>query len=241
MTLNAPRSILPKLDESLLSGLPPFSKLSLTQISTIIEQASCRRHNAGSTVFQEGEIADRFFLLLDGVVRVIRLTKEGEQVISLHIPSGQLFGIAKALGRASYPATAVAATDLLCLSWPMSLWDNFVANYDGFASETYKTVGARLGEMNDRIMEMATQHVEQRIANVILRLINQTGRKTEGGIEIDFPITRQDISEMAGTTLYTVSRLLSSWEKQGLIESGRKRIIVRDAHKIVLISGGAMS
>jgi CRP-like cAMP-binding protein len=82
-------------------------------------------------------------------------------------------------------------------------------------------------------MEMATLHVEQRVANALLRLINQTGKKIEGGIEIDFPITRQNISEMTGTTLHTVSRLLSAWQKQGIVESQRKRIMVCDAHRLV--------
>jgi CRP-like cAMP-binding protein len=59
----------------------------------------------------------------------------------------------------------------------------------------------------------------------------------DGGIEIDFPISRQDISEMTGTTLHTVSRMMSAWEKQGFVESGRKRITVRDPYQIVILSG----
>jgi CRP-like cAMP-binding protein len=71
-----------------------------------------------------------------------------------------------------------------------------------------------------------------------LRLINQTGRKVEGGIEIDFPITRQDLSELTATTLHTVSRVLSGWEKRGLVESKRKRIKVCDPHALVLLGQG---
>jgi len=85
-------------------------------------------------------------------------------------------------------------------------------------------------------MEMATQQVEQRIANALLRLINQTGRKVAAGIEIDFPITRQDLSEMTGSTLHTVSRTLSAWEKQGMVASGRKRITVCEPHQLVLLA-----
>ncbi len=225
------------LDARLLNGVPPFSKLDPTQIRTILDLASSRRYAAGVSVFEEGHDADRFYLLLDGYIRVVRITADGEQVIALHIPSGQLFGIAKALGRDTYPATAIAATDSIALSWPTRLWDSFVAQYDGFATETYQTVGTRIGEMNNRIVEMATQQVEQRIACALLRLINQTGRKVTGGIEIDFPITRQDISEMTGTTLHTVSRMMSAWEKQGFVESRRKRITVRDPHQIVILSG----
>lgn len=240
MTENAPRKPLSRLDESLLTHMPPFSRLERRQIREILDQASSRRYDAGVAVFDEGAPAERFFMLLDGYIRVVRVTATGEQVIALHIPAGQLFGIAQAIGRDTYPATAVTAAESIALSWPMRLWDEFVRGYEGFATETYKTVGQRIGEMNTRIVEMATQQVEQRVANALLRLINQTGRKVPEGIEIDFPITRQDLSELTGTTLHTVSRLLSGWEKQGLVKSGRKRIVVCDAHQLVVISGAQL-
>ncbi len=63
-------------------------------------------------------------------------------------------------------------------------------------------------------------------------LPSRPGRKVEHGVEIDFPISRQDIAEMTGTTLHTVSRILSAWEQQGLVESGRQRIVLRDPHKL---------
>lgn len=234
----ASRKIFPRLDESLLSHLPPFSRLERREIRTILDQSTSRRYDEGVAIFEEGAEAERFFMLLDGYVRAIRITQTGEQVTALHIPAGQLLGIAKALGRDRYPATAVTATEAIVLSWPMRLWDVFVSEYDGFATETYKTVGTRLEEINNRLVEVATQQVEQRVANAVLRLINQTGRKVEGGIEIDFPITRQDLSEMTATTLHTVSRLLSGWEKQGLVQSKRKRITVLDPHALVVLSQG---
>ena len=226
----------PRLDESLLSHLPPFSKLDKRQIRTILDHATARRYDAGISIFDEGAPAGRFYMLLDGYVRVVRITPTGDQVTALHIPAGQLLGIAKAIGKETYPATAVTAVEAIALSWPMHLWDLFVADSDGFATETYKTIGTRMGEMNNRIVEMAPQQVEQRVANALLRLINQTGRKVANGIEIDFPITRQDLSELTATTLHTVSRLLSAWEKQGLVQSKRKRITVVDPHALVVLS-----
>lgn len=224
-----------KLDESLLLPLPPFCKLGRAQIRTILDQATSRRFETGAPVFHEGAAPERFFLLLDGTIRVIKTTPDGDQVTSIHIPAGQLFGIAKALGRTTYPATAVAASEVVALSWPTSLWETFVSEYAGFATETYKTVGDRLGELNTRIAEMSTQHVEQRIARALLRLINQSGRQVEQGIEINFPITRKDVSEMTGTTLQTVSRLLSSWEKNGIVTSRRKKIIICDPHRLTVL------
>lgn len=232
------RKTMPRLDESLLTHLPPFSRLETRQIRGILDQASSRRYDEGVAIFEEGHAAERFYMLLDGYVRVIRITPNGEQITALHIPAGQLLGMARAIGRDTYPATAMTASESLVLSWPMHLWDTFITDYDGFATETYKTVGQRLGEVHNRVMEMATQQVEQRVANALLRLINQTGRKVENGIEIDFPITRQDLSELTATTLHTVSRVLSGWEKRGLVESKRKRITVRDPHALMVLSQG---
>ncbi len=227
-----------KLDESLLAPIPPFRRLDRMQIREILDEAVSRRFDAGVAIFDEGSDAERFYLLLDGTIRVIRTTPAGEQVIVLNIGSGQLFGIAPALGRTTYPATAVTADECLTLSWPASSWPRFVERYDGFASESYRTVGQRVGEMNTRIVELATQHVEQRVANALLRMVNQSGKKVEIGIEIDFPLTRQNISDMTGTTLHTVSRLLSAWEKNGIVASGRKRVVVTDPHRLVLLGSG---
>lgn len=226
-----------RLDESLLLPLPPFSQLAKADVRAILDRATCRNYDEGMSIFVEGDRAERFYLLLDGTIRVVRITPDGEQVTSLHIPAGQLFGIAPALGRTTYPATAVAASQTLVLSWPATLWPGFVADYPGFATETYKTVGARVAEMNARIVEMSTQHVEQRVARALLRLVNQSGRRTPEGIEINFPITRQDVSEMTGTTLHTVSRLLSAWERDGLVNSKRKQITIVDPHRLVVMGG----
>lgn len=227
------------LDESLLTQVPPFSKLGTEQIREILDHSVSRRYDAGVAVFNEGDDADRFYMLLDGYIRVVRNSDQGERVIVLHIPSGELFGIAKAFGRERYPATAVTVTESIALSWPTHFWMDFVAKYDGFSTETHKVIGHRLEEMSTHIVELATQQVQQRIANALLRLINQSGRKTAHGIEIDFPITRQDLSDMTGATLHTVSRTLSGWEKQGFIESQRKHITVCDPHQLVILSGAA--
>ncbi|KIC10771.1 Crp/Fnr family transcriptional regulator [Leisingera sp. ANG-M1] len=228
---------MPKLDESLLTGLPPFSLLSRVQIREILDQALPKRYDEGSEIFREGHDADRFHLLLDGHIRVVKTTLEGEQIIALHISPGQLFGIAPALNRDTYPATAVAASEVLALSWPVRLWAEFTAKYQGFATESYKTLGARLGEMQTRIAELATQAVEQRVAAALLRMTQQSGRPVAEGIEIAFPVTRRNISEMTGTTLHTVSRLLSAWEKDGIVHSTRKHIVVTDVQRLEALTG----
>lgn len=229
------------LDPSLLSGLPPFSRLSTDQIREVLDRATPHRWEEGRDVFRAGDEADRFFLLLDGAIRVVRTTADGEQVVPLHIPAGQLFGIAPAFGLEAYPATAVAVVECVTLSWPSRTWTEFVDQYDGFASETWRTIGGRMQELHVRIEELATRAVEQRVASVLLQILRQSGRKVEEGIEIPFPITRATIAEMTGTTLHTVSRLLSAWEKQGIVLSTRKHVTITDPHKLVIIGGSGQS
>ena len=92
--------------------------------------------------------------------------------------------------------------------------------------------------MQNRVVEMSTEQVERRVARALLRLVNQTGRKTREGILIDFPISRQDIAEMTGTTLHTVSRLLSAWEASGIVRSGRQKVTVVEPHRLFLLAEG---
>lgn len=230
-----------KIDESLLVDIPPFRRLERSQIRELLNLAVPKRYDEGTPVFLEGMHADRFYLLLDGYIRVTKTSPAGDHMIAMHIAPGQLFGIAPAFGRDTYPATATTAAESLALSWPVRLWADFVAKYDGFASETYKVIGERMGDLQAQLMELATQAVEQRLASALLRMVNQSGNKVENGIEIGFPITRQNISDMTGTTLHTVSRLLSAWQKQGIVESTRRHIIVTAPHQLVLLSGAAGS
>lgn len=101
------------LDRSLIAGLPPFSGLSRTDLDVILEKARPLRVAAGQAVFEQDAEAHSFFLLLDGHVRVVKTTADGQQVIMRYISAGQLIGIATALGRTTYPATAIAAVDSL--------------------------------------------------------------------------------------------------------------------------------
>jgi CRP-like cAMP-binding protein len=100
------------------------------------------------------------------------------------------------------------------------------------------TIGQRLQEAQTRIREMATEEVERRVAHAVLRLIEQAGKQEGSGIRIDFLISRQDIAEMTGTTLHTVSRILSAWEAKGLVKGGRQKLLVRDAAGLQMLAEG---
>lgn len=227
-----------RLDRSLIAGLPLFQGLSTEDLDRFVGRARSQRIAKGQAIFEQDGDAHAFFLLLDGHVRVVKSTPEGQDVIVRYISPGELLGIAQALGRTTYPASAIAAVDCVVLAWPGALWSEFAASFPAFGANTYKTVGSRLQDAHTRVVEMATEQVDRRVAHALLKLVAQSGRKTGEGLLIDFPISRQDIAEMTGTTLHTVSRLLTAWEEKGVVHSGRQKVTITDAERLLRIAEG---
>ncbi len=224
------------LDAQLIAGFPVFEGFSPEDLAQVLAEARSVRFTKGAMIFDQGAQADSFFLLLHGRVRAYRLTPDGQQIVVRFVGPGELFGIAMAIGSSIYPANAAAVVDSVAIAWPVSAWKKLVAQFPALALNTMHTIGARLQEATTRMTEMATEEVTRRVAHTLLRLAQQAGRKTAGGVLIDFPITRQDIAEMSSTTLHTVSRILSAWEQEGLVERGRQRVLIRDPHRIHLIA-----
>jgi CRP-like cAMP-binding protein len=216
------------MDRSVLRGIPLFAEMSEAQLDRLTAQASARRLPQGESVFEQGDPANFFYLLLHGRLKVTQVTSDGQQIIVRVVHPGDLFGFTRALNRPDYPGTATAAVDSLVAAWPTESWDSFVEENPHLAMNAIRTIGQRLDEAHTRIREMSTQEVERRVAHTVLRLVDQAGRSDPGGTSVDFPISRRDIAEMTGTTLHTVSRILSAWETQGLVEGGRQKLMVRD-------------
>jgi CRP/FNR family transcriptional regulator, nitrogen oxide reductase regulator len=220
------------VDRSLVANLAMFAGLNPGEQDELLGEARSIRYPKGTAVFEQGAEGDRFFVLLHGHLRVEKTTPQGQQTVVRYVSAGELFGVAQAMNLSHYPATAVAAVDSIALAWPSSSWQRLIAKYPSLASSALQTVGSRLQDTQAQMIEISNEQVEQRIAHALLRLAKQAGRKVESGVEIDFPISRQDVAEMTGTTLHTVSRILSAWESQGLVEGGRQRIVLRDPQRL---------
>ena len=192
-------------------------------------------------MFEQSSEAGNFFLVLDGRLKVVKVTPDGDQVLMRFVVHGEICGMAAALGRTTYPATAMAASDCLVLSWPSELWPSLVARVPALSARAMRALGQRLEEAHTRITELSTEEVQRRLAHALTRLAGQAGRKVEQGILIDFAITRQDLAEMIGATLHTVSRIMSGWEARRLLESNRQHLLLRDPHKLLMIAEGSMA
>jgi len=226
------------LDRSVVANVPLFAGFRAEDLDEILREARSVRYPKDSSVFEQGAEAHAFYVLLHGHLRVEKTTPQGQQIVVRYVSAGELFGVAQAMALTHYPATAVAAVDSVALSWPSSSWSRLTGKFPSLAAGALQTVGNRLQDTQARVIEMSHEQVEQRVAHALLRLAKQAGRKIERGVEIDFPISRQDIAEMTGTTLHTVSRILSAWEQQGLVEGGRQRIVLRDPHKLFGLAEG---
>ncbi len=226
------------IDRTVVAAFPLFAGLTSADLDEMLHEARSTHHPKNTSVFEQGGPADAFFVLVHGHVRAAKTTPDGQQIVVRYVSPGEIFGVAQAIALARYPATATAVVDSVVLAWPSASWPRFVSRHPTLATSVLQTVGARLQDAHTRVMEMTTEQVERRVAHALLRLAKQSGRKTDKGIEIDFPITRQDVAEMTGTTLHTVSRILSAWEQQGLVSGGRQRIALLDPHKLFGIAEG---
>ncbi len=225
-----------RFDRAMIRSFDLFKTMSEAELESAIRSAQMRRIRQGQPVFRQGDAALYFYFLLWGRLKVIQLTGDGQQIVVRIVHPGELFGVAKALRRPDYPGTAIAIVESLALAWSSVLWDDMTQRHPSLTMSALHTVGRHLQELHARIRELSTQDVERRIAHALFRLITQAGRRTEDGILIDFPITRQDIAEMTATTVPTVSRILSTWSERGLVESGRMRILVREPHKLLTLT-----
>jgi len=226
------------IDRSLVRALPLFANMQDAELDRLLARATMRRVPMGEAVYEQGQKATQFFLLLHGRLKVTQVTPEGQQIIVRVVHPGDLFGFAQALQRNDYPGTPIAAAESLVICWPNEVWGSFVEQNPHLAVNAMRTIGQRLQEAHTRIREMSTQEVERRVAHAVLRLIEQAGKREPDGVRIDFPLTRQDVAEMTGTTLHTVSRLFSAWESQGIVKGGRQKLLVRDAERLQALADG---
>ena len=226
------------LDRSLVRALPLFARMTDEELDRLLARAVIRRVPVGEAVFEQGQKANQFFLLLHGRLKVTQVTNDGQQIIVRVVHPGDLFGFAQALQRDDYPGTPVAAAESIVICWPNEVWHSVVAQNPNLAVNAMQSIGQRLQEAHTRIREMSTEEVERRVAHAVLRLIDQAGRQEPEGVRIDFPLTRQDVAEMTGTTLHTVSRLFSAWESQGIVKGGRQKLLVRDRARLKALAEG---
>lgn len=213
-----------------------FRHLPAECLAEVAQRLRPRRVKGGEFIFLAGTPASQICLLAEGRVKVIRETEDGREVILRMIPPGEIFGGAGTWGEPVYPASAVALGEGVVLQMPVRDFTVLLGDYPDLALAVIRELGLRLREAEARISELQTERAERRIARALLRLARKTGVRTEAGVEIGLRLSRQDLAELAGTTLSTASRTLSAWDRAGLIIAGRERVVIVQPHLLVALA-----
>jgi CRP-like cAMP-binding protein len=213
-----------------------FQGLDASELRAVAQAARSRRVRDRAYFFHQGDPAAVLYVLVEGRVKFTQLTPEGHQVLVRVIGPGETFGAVAALGDAFHPATGQATGPCVALAWDGEVIMGLMERFPRLALNALRFLAGRLHEFQDRYRELATERVERRVAHALLRLSRQIGRQVEGGVLIDLTLSRQDVAEMTGTTLFTVSRILSGWEGLGIIEGGRERILIRKPDALLSIA-----
>jgi CRP/FNR family transcriptional regulator, nitrogen oxide reductase regulator len=187
--------------------------------------------------FMQGDPATHAYVLLSGRVKMLQITPNGQQITLRIMTPGQTYGgIALLNPSDGYPATAQAVENSTAMAWNTAQLRELAGKEPSISFNTMQLMHGYITELQERQQALVSERVEQRIARVLLKLASQSGRKVEEGVLIDMPLTRQDVAEMSGTTLFTVSRTLNEWERNGLLKIGREKVIIREPHGLVRIA-----
>jgi len=229
-----------QINSSDLRRVSVFREATDTDLELFLSNSILRTVEDGEFFFLQGDAAIYFYVLVSGRAKLIQANPAGQQVNLRTINEWQMFGAIGAVrNEAAYPATAQALEPSVALA----IESNFL--HEALKTRPYLNFGLMrlmtgyIQEMQERYRELATERVECRIALAVLRLAAQIGERVgEDETMVELPLSRQDVAEASGTTIFTVSRVLSDWERRGLVETGRERVLIRSPHGLVQISEG---
>ena len=199
-----------------------FAGLSPPGLELVQATARVRRLGKETRIFNQGDLADRAYTVVEGGVRISQTGSGGGQVIIRLIGPGETFGTTALFTGRQYPADADALADSIVASWNDLL--GLMNRNPQIAMNVIRVIGTRLKDVQERVRELSTQRVEQRVARAVLRLARQAGHSTVDGTAIEFPLRRKDVADISGTTLHTASRILPAWA--GLLVSQNQRLTI---------------
>lgn len=203
---------------TLFQGISPSGQDRITR-SAVVQKIT------DQPFFHQGDEALHIYILTKGWVKLTQLTREGDQVLLSFLGPRELFGGTPLFGGSVYPATATAVGACEALAWEGKVLGQLVETYPLISQNALKILSSRMVEIQARYCEISTERVSCRLAKALLRLcFPSSGEQGAGSIEL--PLSRQDIAEMTGTTLYTVSRVLSRWERKGWVKTGREWVSI---------------
>jgi CRP-like cAMP-binding protein len=219
-----------------LAQSPLFRGLPAAHLETVLQAARCRQVERDAFFFHQGELAQAVYVLTEGQAKLTWVTPEGYQMLVRFVTPGEELGVNAVLRDSVYMLSAQAVQDCRALAWEGETLARLVEGYPRIAFNLLDLVAGYYERLLERYQELITARVEQRLARALIRLAGQVGQQMPIGVLIDLPLSRVDLAEMTGTTLYSTSRILSRWEHQGLVETGREWVLVRHLDALAVIA-----
>lgn len=200
--------------------------------------AHLRQARRGEWIARQGEPATTFCLVDSGALKILQDTPQGQELIVRFVGPGDPFGGVVALDRAPYPVSALAVEATRLHAWPVEALRTMLDRFPAVRGNIMREMTAHMTDALTRVREMTTLRVGTRLAVTLMRLARQCGRQQPDGILITHPLTRQELADLVGTTLYTVSRTLSQWETEGILESHQRQLLIRAPGRLAALSTG---
>ena len=221
---------------SILRKLPFFKGLpdqAITEINPLFREQG---YETGETIYFTGDPAVRLYIVAAGKVKLLRHAPTGQEVLLDLLLPGDFFGSLPLLGEETYPDTAQAHTLCCALTITGEAFQKILQQYPQVSLSLLEIVSHRLHEAREIIHQLSATPVESRLAATLLKLADKLGEDHDGELLIQLPLSRQDLADMIGATVETVSRIMSQFRKQKLIRSGRGWVAITDRDKLVTIT-----
>lgn len=204
-----------------------LSSLKALNKEELLRMADCKTSytvKKGDPLFEEGETLNGIYCVKDGVAKMSKLSANGKDQIVKLVKKGELLGQRSLISEEATNLSAVAIEDMQVCFIPKAEVLKFFNENNQFSLNMMKSVCGDLREADDHMVDMAQKTVKQRLAHTLLHLEKDFGTNEDGSLKIQ--LSREEIAGMIGTATESCIRLLSEFNKDGLIELSGKKIIL---------------
>ncbi|WNM20366.1 Crp/Fnr family transcriptional regulator [Flavobacterium capsici] len=210
-----------------------FSSLKALNKEELVKMANCKTSytiKKGEAIFEEGEVTNGIYCIKDGVCKLSKLSANGKDQIVKLVKPGELLGQRSMISDEAADLSAVALEDMEVCFIPKSEILGFFNTNNDFSMNVMKTICGDLKDANDHMVSMAQKSVKERLAETLLYLEESFGVNEDKTLHIQ--LSREELAGMIGTATESCIRLLSEFNKQGLIELIGKKIALKDKAKL---------
>jgi CRP-like cAMP-binding protein len=215
-----------------------FSSLSDPSLKEISRLFTEEKFNRDDYIFFEGDLPEWLHIVMEGRIKLLKHSDTGKDIILQIYTPGDMFGEVSLFDRKPYAASAQAMELSNILKLSRKDFFLFFSRHPFIATEMIVELGRQLREAHATIKSLAVDRVEQRIAHILLKLADKVGVSEKGGVMINLPLTRQDLADMAGTTVETAIRVMSRFTKSKILKPANGKIFLLHAQALQRILEG---